>query len=167
MLYLANSKTNKILKTNNSYTKNQINKRKRLDQNCKPMVGKILHTRGCCPRCVWFKVTERRRSLDYSNFIKIIGLNQLFHTLCVSRILLDQYPFTLNLVPSLISSSTTPWGDTCLSRTCSGHLELSFPENKRHLELNRSTWSPTIKCHFSILWSWYSFMISLYINAIS
>ena len=50
-----------------------------------------------------------------------------------------RWPFTLNVSPSLSSSSTVPNCETALTVNGPDHLDFNFPGNKRRRELNKST----------------------------
>lgn len=104
MLYLAKSKTKKKIKTNQSCTRNQLNKEKILYQNFKPLVGQILHNK-LPPKQLLFNVMTRHMSLDYSDSSRYYASINCFTFPTFPRYSLILCPLTLNLILSRFSAT--------------------------------------------------------------
>ena len=105
---------------------------------------------GCLSISAWFNVAARWRTLDYSDFIKMVCLNHFILRSSLAQIDLIRCPFILNRTPSLFSNSTALWGNSWGIKYGPVQLDLSLPVHKHNLELNKSTKSPTIKSQLSI-----------------
>ena len=115
---------------------------------------------GYLPSRTSFNVAARCEILDYSNLIKVICLKNFMDTLRMPYVDLYPLPVDHKLYTLLVLQLNRSIWKHFIDKKWSRPLGLSLPLNKRSLELNRSTKSPSTNSLFSIFFSWFWIIFS-------